>query len=86
MDGFQNIGVDLGAKVLSKQDAATLADQVAVPKLPGAVVVVAGLGRVAGTPPPSDMVQGLIYYYDVLCHKAAAATCVSVTDYATAGK
>jgi hypothetical protein len=49
-DGVQNVGVDLGARALTKQEAAALADQVAVPQLPGASVVVAGLGRVAGTP------------------------------------
>jgi len=85
-DGFQNIGVDLGAKALSKAEATALANQVTVPKLPGASVTVAGLGRVAGSPPPSDMVEGLVTYYDALCKMTAAAKCVSVTDYSPEGR
>ena len=85
-DGFQTIGVDLGAQALSPQDAAALADQVAVPKLSGASVVVAGLGRVAAGTPPSAAVEGLVAFYDALCRKAMAAECVSVTDYATEGR
>lgn len=85
-DGFQNIGVDLGARALSKDEAAALAHQVAVPLLPGASVVVAGLGRVAGDPPPSQIVEGLVAYYDALCQKTTASKCVSVTDYTTEGR
>lgn len=85
-DGFQNVGVDLGARALTQQEAAGLADQAAVPQLPGASVVVAGLGRVAGNPPPSQVVEGLVAYYDRLCQRTGAARCVSVTDYATEGR
>jgi hypothetical protein len=85
-DGFQNIGIDLGARALTRQEAAALADQAAVPQLPGASVVVAGLGRVAGNPPPSQVVEGLVAYYDRLCKRTGAARCVSVTDYATEGR
>jgi hypothetical protein len=85
-DGFQNVGVNLGARALTKQEAVALAAQAAVPPLPGASVVVAGLGRVVGTPPPSNVVEGLVAYYDALCKKATAARCVSVTDYATEGR
>jgi hypothetical protein len=85
-DGFQNIGVDLGVQTLSKQQATALANQVAVPQLPGASVTVAGLGRVAGTPPSSEVVEGLVAYYDALCQRTAAAQCVSVTDYAPEGR
>jgi hypothetical protein len=85
-DGFQNFGVDLGARALTRQEATGLADQAAVPQLPGASVVVAGLGRVAGNPPPSQVVEGLVAYYDRLCQRTGAAKCVSVTDYATEGR
>jgi len=85
-DGFQNIGVDLSARPLSKQEAASLADQVAVPQLAGASVTVAGLGRVAGSPPSSDVVEGLVAYYDALCQKTGAAQCISVTDYTPEGR
>ncbi|MGH4012995.1 MAG: hypothetical protein ACRDSL_03485 [Pseudonocardiaceae bacterium] len=85
-DGFQTVGVDLSAWALSTQEVLALADQVAMPKLPGASVVVAGLGRVAEGTPKSSVVEGLVSYYDVLCQKTAAAECRSVTDYATEGR
>ncbi|WP_127466448.1 VWA domain-containing protein [Streptomyces sp. B27] len=85
-DGFQNVGVKLGQQAVSKQEAAELASKTNVPKLPGASVTVAGLGRVAGEPPRSDVVEGLVVYYDALCDKAGAAKCVSVTDYAPEGR
>lgn len=80
-DGFQTVGVDLDAKALSRREAVALAGRVVMPKLPRAVVVVAGLGRVAGKPPRSDVVEGLVAYYDRLCHRAGAAQCRAVTDY-----
>lgn len=85
-DGFQTVGVTLDARALSKAEAAALAGQVSVPELPGASVVVAGLGRVAGSPPPSAVVEGLVAYYDALCQKTGATRCVSVTDYAPEGR
>lgn len=85
-DGFQNVRVDLGVRALSKQEAEALANQIAVSQLPGASVVVAGLGRVAGQPVPSSVVEGLVSFYDALCRRAAAATCTSVTDYAVEGR
>jgi len=85
-DGFQNIGVNLGARPLTKQQARALANHAVVPTLSGASVLVAGLGRVAGRPPRSSVVEGLVAYYDALCQRTAAAKCVSVTDYATEGR
>ncbi|WP_067803923.1 hypothetical protein [Actinomadura formosensis] len=83
-DGFQTVGVKIN-RALGKQKAAELAGKTNVPKLPGAVVTVAGLGRTAGSPPRSDVVEGLAQYYDTLCRKTGAAQCVSVTDYTAAG-
>ncbi|TDU06604.1 hypothetical protein EDD99_5167 [Streptomyces sp. 846.5] len=85
-DGFQNIGIHLDTGPLSKDELAELADDTAMPKLPNASVVVAGLGRVVGAPPRSDVVEGLVDYYNALCHKSGAAKCVSVTDYAYEGR
>jgi hypothetical protein len=85
-DGFQNIGVDLAARPLTQAQATALATQVAMPKLPGAMIVVAGLGKVAGTPPRSDVVAGLVAYYTALCKRAGAAQCVAVTDYTPEGQ
>lgn len=83
-DGFQNVGrVTLG-RPLTQQQAADLAGRTSVPRLTGASVVVAGLGRVAGRPPRSDVVEGMVAYYDALCRRTGATTCLSVTDYAAA--
>jgi hypothetical protein len=83
-DGFQNVGVDLGAKPLTKQEAELLAARPAVPKLDGASVVIAGLGRVANSTPPSAVVEGLVSYYTKLCQRTEAGSCTVVSDYATA--
>jgi hypothetical protein len=80
-DGVQNIGVDLGVHALTDQEATALAATFEVPKLPGASVIVAGLGRVAGPPLPSTLVEGLIVFYDSLCQRTGSARCLSVTDY-----
>ncbi|SMD14521.1 hypothetical protein [Kibdelosporangium aridum] len=85
-DGIQNVGVDLGARPLSKQEAEMLADKVTVPKLPGASVTVAGLGRVAEGAPPSALAEGLVHYFQRLCERTHAASCTAVSDYATAGR
>lgn len=85
-DGMQTTGIKLGGRALTKSEATELANRTNVPRLPGASVTIAGLGRVAGSPPRSDVVEGLTGYYDALCHKTGAMHCLSVTDYATAGQ
>lgn len=85
-DGFQTVGVDLYETPLTKQQAADLAARTTVPELTGASVTVAGLGRVGGEPPRSDVVEGLVAYYTDLCEKTKAAKCLSVTDYTTEGR
>lgn len=80
-DGIQNVGMDLGAQVLSDEEATALAGRIEVPQLPEASVVVAGLGRVADPPLPSPLVEGLIIFYDALCQRTGASHCLSVTDY-----
>jgi hypothetical protein len=87
-DGFQNVGpVKLGGTALSNSGRARgLAERVRVPALPGAQITVAGLGRVAGKPPSSAVVEGLVAFYDAVCHRAGAAHCVSVSDVAVVGQ
>lgn len=82
-DGLNNVsGIVLDAQVLSPEQATALADQVTVPSLPDATITVAGLGRVAGSgPAPSELVEGLVAYYDRLCENTGAASCLSVTDW-----
>ena len=83
-DGFNNIGTDLTSQVLTPEQATDLAATVTIPALPGASITVAGLGHTAGNPAPSAIVDGLVAFYNALCVKTGAKTCVSVTDY-TAG-
>ncbi|MET4781615.1 hypothetical protein [Glaciihabitans sp. UYNi722] len=80
-DGLNNIGTDLQSQVLTPAQATDLAGTVSVPALPGAIITVAGLGRVDGDPAPSPLVEGLVAFYNALCLKTTAKTCVSVTDY-----
>ncbi|RFS84148.1 VWA domain-containing protein [Actinomadura spongiicola] len=81
-DGFHTVGRKLGQAPLSKAAATELATKTPVPKLPSASVTVAGLGRVAGRPPVSAVVEGLVAYYEALCRRTEAAKCTSVTAYA----
>ncbi|MGQ4268585.1 hypothetical protein [Nocardiopsis changdeensis] len=81
-DGFHNVGHKPGSEALSREEAETLAAETTMPDLSGASVTVAGIGRVAGDPVPSDVVEGLVFYYDALCEQANAEECASVTDYA----
>lgn len=86
-DGFQNLGVGaVGTHALDQQQATALAARVPMPDLSGADVTVAGLGRVKGATPSSDVVDGLVNYYTALCHRARAAHCVAVSDYEAAGR
>ena len=80
-DGLNNIGTDLTSQVLTPKQATDLAATVSVPALPGASITVAGLGRIDGDAAPSALVEGLVAFYDALCVKTGAKTCVSVTDY-----
>lgn len=81
-DGMNNLnGAVLDTSALTPEQAAALADKVPVPHLPGAEVTVSGLGRLAGGAAPSDLVAGLVAYYDRLCIRTGAASCLSVTDW-----
>lgn len=79
------IGSDLTSQVLTPKQATDLASTVSVPALPGASITVAGLGHIDGDPAPSALVEGLVAFYNALCVKTGAKTCISVTDY-TAGR
>jgi hypothetical protein len=86
-DGFQTGDVNLAGQVLTSAQAIALAQQASVPALlPGATVTVAGLGRIAGQPPSSQQVDGLVAFYNALCRRTNAAACVSVSDYQAAGQ
>lgn len=87
-DGFQaSSALGLGGRPLSQDEAAALAAQVNVPSIPkSASVTVAELGKVVGRPPASEVVDGLVAFYDAICHRTGAGTCLSVTDYTSAGR
>jgi hypothetical protein len=84
-DGLQNAGFTLDQSITSAQ-AEELANNVVVPQLPGASIVVAGIGKDQSQPPPSTVVEAVVAFYDALCRRTGAATCLSVTDYTTAGR
>jgi len=84
-DGFQTTRTGVIDHALTPTEASDLAATVALPELPGASVTVAGLGEVAGDPPTSDVVDGLVSFYDAICARTGAETCLSVTDYAPSG-
>lgn len=85
-DGFQTTGVNLAARAYETKELLKLADKPAAPKLPGATVTFAGLGRVAKGAPASRIVEGLVTYYTRLCERTEAATCQAVTDFAISGR
>jgi|GEM_PF-2835858 hypothetical protein len=84
-DGFQTVGAGALDHPLAAKEATQLAERLDLPKLPGASVVVAGLGKVAGTPPSSDVVEGVVRFYDAICARTGAAECRSVTDFTVGG-
>ena len=85
-DGLQNAGFSLGNAPLTTAAATALAANIDVPKLPGASITVAGIGSVTGQPPSSTVVDGVVAFYDALCKKTEAASCLSVTDYTSSGQ
>lgn len=85
-DGFQTAGFTISNTPLDPAAAEALADKVAVPKLPGASITVAGIGQVASQPPSSAVVAGVVAFYNALCHQTGAAQCLSVTDYTPTGR
>ncbi|MGY2746212.1 hypothetical protein [Arthrobacter sp. UYCu723] len=85
-DGYQNAGFVLGDRALTEAEATALAAQVDIPQLPGATITVAGIGKTAGQDSaPTNVITGMKAFYDALCSRTGATTCVSVTDYTPAG-
>jgi hypothetical protein len=78
-DGFNNVGVNLEDSLTADQ-AAVLAEGVPVPALGGSWLTVAGLGRVDDNSSSSAQTEALVAFYQVVCERAAAATCTVVTD------
>lgn len=85
-DGFQTAGFSFSDTPLDTQAADALAGKVAVPRLPGASIIVSGIGQVASNPPSSAVVSGMVAFYNALCRRTGAAQCLSVTDYTPTGR
>lgn len=82
-DGLTNVGPVQITGALTKDEAAALAEQVDVPSLPAdSSLTVAGLGRVAGDPVPSDVIAGEVAFYTALCEETGAGECLAITDLA----
>ncbi|WP_315070686.1 hypothetical protein [uncultured Microbacterium sp.] len=80
-DGIQNIGDAQITGALTPEQATSLADRVNVPTLPADTsLTIAGLGRVSGDPVPSEVIEGVVSFYTVLCTRTGAGECLVVTD------
>lgn len=77
-DGLNNQGIVLD-RVLSPEEATTLADTVTVPKLQGSVAII-GIGRVAGDPLSSDFIAGMKVFYTRLLERTGASSVLVTTD------
>ena len=87
-DGYQaGGGISLGGRALTKAQANAVVARIPLPKLPGASITVAGIGKVAtGKPASSAIVEGTVFVWDAICAKTGAEHCLSVTDYTAAGR
>lgn len=86
-DGVANSGVNLNSGELTSEAAADLAENWSVPALPpGSVVTIAGVGKVAGPPPPSEYIAALKTFWTRLCARAVPeGSCTVVTDHTSIG-
>jgi hypothetical protein len=77
-----------GRDVPTSENAAAsgLAANSAVPDLTGAEVIVAGLGKVGRrAPTPTPVVEALRAFYDQVCERTNAHSCLVITDLAPIG-
>jgi hypothetical protein len=74
--GLQSVGSVVTNVKMSEATASDLGNRVPVPILPGSVLTIAGLGRVAsGAPAPSGYVQSLLTFFNKACTRTGATTC-----------
>ncbi len=82
--GLQTTGEVVTNVDLSPVAATDLGNRVSVPPLRGAVLTIAGLGRVSSSPPaPSGYVQSLVTFYTRACARTGATCVVSVNPVAS---
>jgi len=83
--GLQTTGVVVTNVNFTDAAAVDLATRVPMPSLPGSVITIARVGRVAsGAPAPSGYVQALTDFYSKACSRTGA-TCTVVTNPAITG-
>ena len=80
-DGESTRYVDLNPPHLGVSAAVELARHVSVPKLAGASITFAGLGKLAGPPAPTSYVDALRAFYLRVCLRTGAQSCLTVTDF-----
>ncbi len=80
-DGIQTVGAQLANPNLTAIQGAAIGASVPMPRLPGAEVLVTGVGKTAGDPPPTSYVNALKAAYLAACKNTHAASCTVVTDY-----
>lgn len=81
-DGIQTVGTALDPAVLTDESARELAEKALPVELPpDTVVKVAGLGKTAGTPAPTSVVEALRRFYITYCERTGASSCTAVVDY-----
>ncbi|MFT4010678.1 MAG: hypothetical protein QM655_11630 [Nocardioidaceae bacterium] len=68
-------------EIVDTATAATAAQAVRVPQLPGAWVTITGLGEVAGTPVDTTVTEALTTFYGHVCKRTGVARCVVAVDY-----
>jgi len=81
-DGVQTVGVVLNTDSLTEATATDLANRTTAVQLPStATVTVSGLGKTAGSPPPTSYTDAIKAFYRTYCKRTGAASCAAVTDY-----
>lgn len=76
----------VNTRTLTPQTAIRLADRVNVPDLHEARLTVAGLGRVgSGRHPSTITVEGLVSFYNSVCHRTGALACLATSDITVGG-
>lgn len=76
-DGFQTAGIGVDEIVADPEAAASRFE---VPDLSGAEVTFAGIGELATSAPPTEVVDALKAFYRSLCQRAGADICTVVTE------
>ena len=75
-DGVQSHDPNLATAELTAATAPRFVDAAGpLPDLSGIELVVAGVGRVSGSKPPTTYVNGLIAFYNEACRRSGAASC-----------